>query len=55
MPISVEYAIFHWSLTQWSCFTVMGLAIGYFVYNYDAPLRVSAVLTPILGADNVDG
>jgi choline-glycine betaine transporter len=33
----------------------MGLAIGYFVYNYDAPLRVSAVLTPILGADNVDG
>lgn len=55
MPIAVEYAIFHWSLTQWSCFTVMGLAIGYFVYNYDAPLRVSAVLTPILGADNVDG
>jgi choline/carnitine/betaine transport len=55
MPIAVQYSIFHWSLTQWSCFTVMGLAIGYFVYNYDAPLRVSAVLTPILGADNVDG
>jgi len=55
MPVAVQYSIFHWSLTQWSCFTVMGLAIGYFVYNYDAPLRVSAVLTPILGADNVDG
>jgi choline/carnitine/betaine transport len=55
MPIAVQYSIFHWSLTQWSCFTVMGLAIGYFVYNYDAPLRVSAVLTPVLGADNVDG
>ncbi|ELZ96173.1 BCCT family transporter [Haloferax sulfurifontis] len=55
MPLAVQYSIFHWSLTQWSCFTVMGLAIGYFVYNYDAPLRVSAVLTPILGADNVDG
>ena len=55
MPIAVQYSIFHWSLTQWSCFTVMGLAIGYFVYNYDAPLRVSAVLTPVLGADRVDG
>ncbi len=55
MPVAVQYAIFHWSLTQWSCFTVMGLGIGYFVYNYDAPLRVSAVLTPILGADSVDG
>ncbi|AKU09454.1 BCCT family transporter [Haloferax gibbonsii] len=55
MPLAVQYSIFHWSLTQWSCFTVMGLAIGYFVYNYDAPLRVSAVLTPVLGADNVDG
>ncbi|MBP2252506.1 choline/carnitine/betaine transport [Halarchaeum solikamskense] len=55
MPTAVQYAIFHWSLTQWSCFTVMGLAIGYFVYNYDAPLRVSAVLTPFVGAENVDG
>ncbi|KTG11569.1 BCCT transporter [Haloprofundus marisrubri] len=55
MPIAVQYSIFHWSLTQWSCFTVMGLAIGYYVYNYDAPLRVSAVLTPILGADSVNG
>lgn len=55
MPVAVQYAIFHWGLTQWACFTVMGLAIGYFVYNYDAPLRVSAVLTPIVGADNVDG
>ncbi len=55
MPVAVQYAIFHWGLTQWACFTVMGLAIGYFVYNYGAPLRVSAVLTPIVGADNVDG
>ncbi|WP_435335958.1 BCCT family transporter [Haloarchaeobius sp. TZWWS8] len=55
MPLAVQYSIFHWSVTQWSCFTVMGLGIGYYVYNYGAPLRVSAVLTPILGADNVDG
>jgi len=34
----------------------MGIAIGYFAYNYDnVPLRVSSALTPILGADNLDG
>ncbi|WP_267643405.1 BCCT family transporter [Haloarchaeobius amylolyticus] len=55
MPLAVQYSIFHWAVIQWSCFTVMGLGIGYYVYNYGAPLRVSAVLTPIIGADNVDG
>lgn len=33
----------------------MGLLIGYFVHNHGAPLRVSAVLSPFLGTENVDG
>ncbi|WP_129113467.1 BCCT family transporter [Halegenticoccus tardaugens] len=55
MPIAIQYSLFHWAITQWSCFTVMGLGIGYYVYNYGAPLRVSAVLAPFIGADNVNG
>ncbi len=54
IPIALQYTVFHWSLTQWSCFTVMGLGIGYYVHNHGAPLRVSAMLTPFVGADNVD-
>ena len=54
MPIAVQYAVFHWGLTQWACFTVMGLGIGYYVYNHGAPLRVSSVLTPFIGADNIE-
>ncbi|MFC6823503.1 BCCT family transporter [Halopelagius fulvigenes] len=54
IPIAVQYSLFHWSITQWSCFTVMGLGIGYFAHAHGAPLRVSAVLTPFVGADNVD-
>ncbi|MDS0300510.1 BCCT family transporter [Halogeometricum sp. S1BR25-6] len=54
IPIAVQYSLFHWSITQWSCFTVMGLGIGYFAHEHGAPLRVSAVLTPFVGADNVD-
>jgi glycine betaine transporter len=54
IPIAVQYSMFHWAIIQWSCFTVMGLGIGYFVHEHGAPLRVSAVLTPFVGADNVD-
>lgn len=54
IPIAVQYSMFHWAIVQWSCFTVMGLGIGYFAHTHGAPLRVSAVLTPFVGADNVD-
>jgi glycine betaine transporter len=56
MVLGIRYSIFHWSLTPLACFTTLGIAMGYFAYNYEGvPLRVSALLTPILGADNLDG
>ncbi|WP_121744409.1 BCCT family transporter [Natronorubrum halophilum] len=56
MTIAVQQTLFHWALPQLAVFTIMGIAIGYFAYNYDSvPLRVSSALTPILGADNLDG
>ncbi|MXV63349.1 BCCT family transporter [Natronorubrum sp. JWXQ-INN-674] len=56
MTIAVQQTLFHWALPQLAVFTIMGIAIGYFAYNYDGvPLRVSSALTPIIGADNLDG
>ncbi len=56
MSIAVQQTLFHWALPQLAVFTLMGIAIGYFAYNYeDVPLRVSSALTPILGRDNLDG
>jgi glycine betaine transporter len=56
MTIAIQQTLFHWALPQLAVFTIMGLAIGYFTYNYEnVPLRVSSALTPILGADNLDG
>jgi len=56
MTVAVQQTLFHWALPQLAVFTIMGIAIGYFAYNYDnVPLRVSSALTPILGADNLDG
>ncbi|MUW15473.1 BCCT family transporter [Halorubrum sp. CBA1125] len=56
MTVAVQQTLFHWALPQLAVFTIMGIAIGYFAYNYeDVPLRVSSALTPLIGADNLDG
>ncbi|GAB7091590.1 BCCT family glycine betaine transporter BetL [Halorubrum luteum] len=56
IPIAIQQTLFHWAIPQLAVFTIMGIAIGYFAYNYEnVPLRVSSALTPILGADNLDG
>jgi glycine betaine transporter len=56
IPLAVQQTLFHWALPQLAVFTIMGIAIGYFAYNYEnVPLRVSSALTPILGKDNLDG
>ncbi|GAB3039943.1 BCCT family transporter [Natronobiforma cellulositropha] len=56
MSLAVQQTLFHWALPQLAVFTIMGLAIGYFAYNYEnVPLRVSSALTPVLGKDNLDG
>ncbi|WP_254761767.1 BCCT family transporter [Natrinema marinum] len=56
MSIAIQQTLFHWALPQLAVFTIMGIAIGYFTYNYDnVPLRVSSALTPILGKENLDG
>ncbi len=56
ISFAVQQTLFHWALPQLAVFTIMGIAIGYFAYNYDGvPLRVSSALTPIIGKENLDG
>ncbi len=56
MTLAVQQTLFHWAIPQLAVFTIMGIAIGYFAYNYEkVPLRVSSILTPFIGADRLDG
>lgn len=52
---ALAYAIFHYGFSAWSAYLVIGVPIAYFTYQWGAPLRVSAILTPFLGADNLGG
>ncbi|MFB6304790.1 MAG: BCCT family transporter [Haloferacaceae archaeon] len=51
---ALAYALFHWGFSAWSAYTVVGVPIAYYVFERGAPLRVSTVLTPFLGASGVD-
>jgi len=50
----LTYALFHWGVSAWSAYTVIGVPIAYFVYQRGAPLRVSTLLAPFLGVDGLD-
>jgi choline/carnitine/betaine transport len=51
---ALTYSLFHWGISAWSAYTVIAIPIAYFVFQHNAPLRVSAILTPFLGVENLD-
>ena len=51
---ALTYALFHWGVSAWSAYLVIGLPIAHYVHQRDAPLRVSTVLAPYLGVDGLD-
>jgi glycine betaine transporter len=52
---ALQYTLFHWGISAWCSYLVIGLPIAYYAYNYDAPMRISTVLAPFVGVDNLDG
>ena len=51
---ALTYALFHWGLSAWSAYAVIGVPVAYFVFNRGAPLRVSTILAPFLGVEGLD-
>ena len=51
---ALTYTLFHWGISAWSAYTVIGVPIAYYVFNRGAPLRVSTILAPFLGVDGLD-
>lgn len=51
----LTYTLFHWGFTAWSAYLIVGVPIAYFAYEWNAPFRVSTMLAPVLGIDNLDG
>jgi choline/glycine/proline betaine transport protein len=48
------WTLFHYGITGWAMYALMGLALAYFAYRLDLPLAVRSALFPIFGK-RVDG
>ncbi|MGM0784005.1 MAG: BCCT family transporter [Pseudomonadota bacterium] len=46
---AMTIALYHFGLHTWTIFAMPGLAIGYFAYRHDLPMRISSLFYPILG------
>lgn len=44
-----KWSFFHWGLTAWSCYGIVGLALAFFAYNRNLPLTIRSGLTPLFG------
>lgn len=48
---AMVWTLFHYGLTGWSMYALMGMALGYFSYRYNLPLTIRSALYPIFGKD----
>ncbi|MBF7683049.1 choline BCCT transporter BetT [Acinetobacter sp. B5B] len=51
---AITLTIFHYGLTGWCMYALLGIALGYFSYRYNLPLTVRSALYPIFG-DKING
>lgn len=45
----------HWGFHPWACYTILGLALGYFQYRKDYPGLISSIFVPLIGEKGVKG
>jgi choline/glycine/proline betaine transport protein len=46
---AMSLALYHFGLHTWTIFAMPGLAISYFAYRHNLPMRISSLFYPILG------
>lgn len=49
--LAMRYSFFHWGISQWSVFTIVGLALAYFQYRKNKSALISSSLEPIIGQE----
>ncbi|MEC5424995.1 BCCT family transporter [Virgibacillus sp. C22-A2] len=53
--IAMGYAFFHWGVSQWSVFAVVGLVIAYLQFKKEKKGLISTAIEPIVGKNKILG
>lgn len=51
---AVVWALFHYGISGWAMYALMGAAFGYFAYRLNMPLAIRSALSPLMGR-RIDG
>ncbi|MEU4969276.1 choline BCCT transporter BetT [Streptomyces smyrnaeus] len=46
---AVVWTLFHYGVTGWAMYALMGMVLGYFAFRYRLPLAIRSALYPIIG------
>ncbi|ASK33400.1 BCCT family transporter [Alloalcanivorax mobilis] len=46
--LAIQYSFFHWGVSQWAAFTLVGLIIAFFQFRKDRPGLVSTMVEPAI-------
>lgn len=46
---AVVWALFHYGITGWAMYALMGMAFGYYAYRQNMPLAIRSALYPLIG------
>ncbi|WP_340539173.1 choline BCCT transporter BetT [Nocardioides sp. GXZ039] len=46
---AVTWTLFHYGITGWAMYAVMGMALGFFAFRHGMPLSIRSALYPIFG------
>ncbi len=49
MRMALGATVFHWGLTPWAIYAVIGLALAFFAFNKGLPLTIRSAFYPLLG------
>jgi choline/glycine/proline betaine transport protein len=52
---ALELTMFHWGLSAWAIYVVVGLGLAYMTYRRGRPLSIRWLLEPLLGRERVEG
>ncbi|MDG5776230.1 BCCT family transporter [Haloarculaceae archaeon H-GB2-1] len=52
---AIQYTLFHWGISYWVPYLVIAIPIAYYAFREDAPMRVSTLIAPFVGVENLDG
>ena len=46
---AIAWTLFHWGISGWALYALMGLAFGYYAYRLNMPLAIRSALYPLIG------